>query len=291
MWLRALEILALLYVVPIGFNVLVFLVTRRPLLLAEDESPASLLPPPSDQTARVRILFSRGHRFRAIFGGHSFLVYKRQGAADYVRYDWDGRGEPIRNEGWVAYERGYGGPPGFQYAADGWLAEQLIPQLEASIAAYAKRHVHDYAHAPGPNSNTFMQGVIDGVPKLDAVLTTLAVGRDYPHDGRPIRRLHSGVLLTLGGYVAMRIGWVEGFELSLFCQVLGVDWRRPAIKLPSIGRIGLSACPKPDAPVRGGRVMMPEQRTLMEERRAERAYRPMGPGPQGGGRIRMGRRR
>jgi hypothetical protein len=38
----------------------------------------------------------------------------------------------------------------------------------------------------------------------------------------------------------VRIGWVEGLEINLLGAVAGLDWRRPAIKLPAIGRIGIS---------------------------------------------------
>ena len=37
----------------------------------------------------------------------------------------------------------------------------------------------------------------------------------------------------------MMVGWVEGIELNFFGAVLGIDVRRPALKLPGIGRLGL----------------------------------------------------
>jgi hypothetical protein len=275
-----LKIFLFIYGVPVLLNAVKLILTQRPLLLREDQSRLGLVPPPSDPMARVRILFTRGRKWRAVFGGHSFIVLKPRGAAAYVRYDWDDRGEPIRNEGFVAQDSSSGSPPGFIYAADGWLAEQLIPAIEAAIGAYATRHVHDYRRFPGPNSNTFVQGVIDGTPGLDAVLSPLAIGKDYPHDGRLVRRLQSGVLISFGGYVGVRVGWIEGFELSLCGLVLGVDWRRPAIKLPSIGRIGLAACAAPPAVAGSGRVMRAEQLAEREQRLAAGGRRG---GRQGGG--------
>ena len=38
----------------------------------------------------------------------------------------------------------------------------------------------------------------------------------------------------------LTVGWIEGFEFSLFGGVVGLDIRRPAIKLPGLGRIGMS---------------------------------------------------
>jgi hypothetical protein len=255
------------YVVPVALNWLKLVLSGRPLLLREDQSRRGLVPPPSDLTARVRILFARGRKWRSVFGGHSFIVFKPRGASAYVRYDWDERGEPIRNQGFVPQDSASGGPPGFVYAAEGWLAEELIPLIEDAIRAYGARHVHDYRQYPGPNSNTFVQGVIDGTPGLDAVLPPLAIGKDYPHGGRIVQRLHSGVLVSLGGYVAVRVGWIEGFEISILGLVVGLDWRRPAIKIPSIGRIGMAACAAPAEVAGSGRVMRAEQQAQMEERR------------------------
>jgi hypothetical protein len=35
-------------------------------------------------------------------------------------------------------------------------------------------------------------------------------------------------------------GWIQGFEVNLLSTVAGVDLRRPAIKLPDLGRSSLS---------------------------------------------------
>jgi hypothetical protein len=36
------------------------------------------------------------------------------------------------------------------------------------------------------------------------------------------------------------VGWIEGIELNFFGAVLGLDIRRPALKLPGLGRFGLT---------------------------------------------------
>jgi hypothetical protein len=45
--------------------------------------------------------------------------------------------------------------------------------------------------------------------------------------------------VSLGGYLGLTVGWVEGIELNFFGAVLGIDVRRPALKFPGIGRLGL----------------------------------------------------
>jgi hypothetical protein len=43
----------------------------------------------------------------------------------------------------------------------------------------------------------------------------------------------------VGGYLGLTVGWVEGIELNFFGAVLGIDVRRPALKFPGVGRLGL----------------------------------------------------
>ena len=44
---------------------------------------------------------------------------------------------------------------------------------------------------------------------------------------------------NFAGYLGLKIGWVEGIELNLLGGVFGLDFRRPAIKLPAVGRLGV----------------------------------------------------
>ena len=37
----------------------------------------------------------------------------------------------------------------------------------------------------------------------------------------------------------MTVGWVEGVEINVLGLVAGIDFRRPALKLPGFGRIGM----------------------------------------------------
>ncbi len=114
--------------------------------------------------------------------------------------------------------------------------------MQAAIAGYAWRHLGDYRAWPGPNSNTFVAAILDAVPEARAVLPPLAIGKDFPYDGRWLRPTASrtGFRIALGGYAGLTVAWVEGIELNLFGLVAGLDLRRPAIKLPGLGRFGLA---------------------------------------------------
>ncbi len=117
----------------------------------------------------------------------------------------------------------------------------MIPRIEAAIAAYPWQGRGDYRAWPGPNSNTFVAALLDAVPEAAAVLPPTAIGKDFPHDGRWLRRTATGVRLTFGGYAGVTLGWIEGIEINILGGVAGFDIRRPAVKLPGLGRIGMAA--------------------------------------------------
>ncbi len=49
-----------------------------------------------------------------------------------------------------------------------------------------------------------------------------------------------GVTASLGGVLGLTLGRDEGIELTVLGLSLGVDFRRPALKLPGIGRLGMA---------------------------------------------------
>jgi hypothetical protein len=209
-----------------------------------DRSSAGVLPPAAaNSEAVVRIYAARTVRWRGIVAVHSWIVFKEQGAERYSRYDYTAWGEPIRVNGFVADGRWFGQMPETVFSADGAAAALLIPKIRGAIAAYKYRNLGDYRAWPGPNSNTFVAAIIDAVPEMKAVLPPTAIGKDFPYDGDWLGRTASGTgwRATLGGYLGITVGWLEGIELNILGAVLGIDVRRPAIKIPGIGRLGMSA--------------------------------------------------
>ncbi|HEV7440013.1 MAG TPA: DUF3750 domain-containing protein, partial [Methylobacterium sp.] len=65
--------------------------------------------------------------------------------------------------------------------------------------------------------------------------------KDFPFDGRwaGLTPSGTGVRLNLGGYLGVTFGWVEGLEVNILGAVAGLDFRRPAVKLPALGRFGV----------------------------------------------------
>lgn len=245
-WKMLLLIFLTLLLVPIGISAASYFLSDRASAnwQAADRSSAGVLPEASEHSdAVVRIYAARTVRWRGIVAVHSWIVFKEQGASRYSRYDYTAWGEPIRVNGFVADGRWFGQLPEEVFRADGERAAQLIPKIGAAIESYKYRNLGDYRAWPGPNSNTFVAAIIDAVPEMGAVLPPTAIGKDFPFDGAWFGRTPSGtgVRMTLGGYLGLTVGWLEGIELNVLGAVLGLDIRRPAIKIPAIGRIGMSA--------------------------------------------------
>lgn len=212
-----------------------------------DRSSAGLLPATADPEASlVRVYCARTVRWRGIFAVHCWLVLKERGGA-YERYDLTAWGNAIRVNGFVADGRWFGEAPKLIYAANGDVAARLIPRMKQAIARYPYRDPGDYVAWPGPNSNTFVAAILAAVPEAQVVLPPNAIGKDYPVEARWIGLSPSrtGLRLSLGGYAGLTIGWVEGVEINLLGGVVGFDLRRPALKLPGFGRIGLPIQPVP----------------------------------------------
>ncbi len=234
---------ALLYLLPLGISAGLYAASGRGAgWQTADRSSAGLLPDPAThRPAVLRVLAAQTVRWRGIFAVHCWIVFKEEGAARYTRYDYTAWGEPIRLNGFEPDGRWFGARPEVVHAADGAAAAAMIPRVRQAIEAYAFRNRGDYRAWPGPNSNTFVAAVLDGLPELHLALPPTAIGKDFPYDGRWLRATPSGtgLRLSLGGYGGLTLAWVEGVELSILGAVAGLDLRRPAVKLPGLGRIGL----------------------------------------------------
>jgi hypothetical protein len=94
----------------------------------------------------------------------------------YTRYDYTAWGEPIRSNGFAPDDLWFGARPETIVAVDGEEACRLIPTICHLIETYRFRAYGDYSPWPGPNSNTFVQAILDAVPELKAVLPPTAIG-------------------------------------------------------------------------------------------------------------------
>jgi hypothetical protein len=239
---KTLIILLLLLVAPITLSAAKYLLgDRAGNWQTADRSSAGLLPTPVEHPeALVRVYAARTVRWRGIFAVHCWIVVKEANAPHYTRYDYTAWGEPIRVDGFAPDGRWFGVVPQTIAGADGETASNMIPKIRAAIGGYEWRSYGDYRAWPGPNSNTFVTAVLASVPELHAALPPTAIGKDFPYNGDMFGLTPSGtgVRVTLGGYLGLTVGWVEGLEVNFLGAVFGLDLRRPAIKLPGLGRMG-----------------------------------------------------
>ncbi|MGV3548435.1 DUF3750 domain-containing protein [Rhizobium sp.] len=236
-----LAILLCVYLVP-GLAAAGLWATReRPANWREAKWTSSqMLPDPAkDPAARVTIFAAKTGGFKGAFAVHSWIVVKRENASRYDRYDVVGWGQPVRKNGYDPDGYWYSNAPERVWEATGPEAEALIPRIEAAIAAYPHNRRGGYRMWPGPNSNSFVAYVMRQVPEIDAVLPPNAVGRDYIAEGGFYNVDPAGDLnVTLYGLLGFSAGIKSGFELHVLGLVAGVDFRRPAVKIPAWGRFG-----------------------------------------------------
>lgn len=208
-----------------------------------DRSSAGLLPPPGRGEASVRVFAARTVSWRGIVASHCWIVLKRAEDRAYRRFDYTAWGAPVAIDRFVPDGRWFGSLPTVVLAIDGDRAEAMIPAICQAVRDYRYDRPGDYRAWPGPNSNTFVAAVMSAVPGLSVDLPPTAVGKDFPYDGRWCAPTPSGtgVRLSLGGYLGMTLGWVEGIEINVLGAIWGLDLRRPAVKLPAVGRLGFAA--------------------------------------------------
>jgi hypothetical protein len=239
---KSVIVLLFLLVVPITISTMLYLFGDRSVdWQAADRSSAGLLPSPAEHPeAVVRVFAARTVRWRGIFAVHSWIVVKERNAPGYTRYDYTAWGEPIRINGFAADGRWFGSRPQTIAAADGELADRMIPKIHAAVENFQPRSYGDYRAWPGPNSNTFVTAMLAAVPELQAALPPTAIGKDFPYNGDMIGLTPSrtGLRITLDGYLGLTVGWVDGVEVNFLGAVFGIDLRRPAVKLPGLGRLG-----------------------------------------------------
>jgi hypothetical protein len=207
-----------------------------------DWSSAGILPPArAKPAAMVHVYAARTGRWKGIFAHHSWIVVKEKGAGGYTRFDKVAWGQPIKTNGWAPDARWYGHRPVLVGAVEGPAAEALIPKIRAAVARYPYSRYGGYSVWPGPNSNSFVTYVLSAIPEAGIALPPTAVGKDWRVDGGffGLTPSHTGVQISLAGLLGITVGWVEGVEINVLGLVAGIDLRRPAVKLPGVGRIGI----------------------------------------------------
>ena len=194
--------------------------------------------------AVLQIYTARSVGWRGVLAVHSWIAVKPSGAAAYTRYEVMGWGV---DQGAPALRINRTGPDNYWFGSRpdllvdrrGEGVDELIAQVEAAVAAYP--YAGDYRIWPGPNSNTFTAYVGRAVPALRLDLPPTAIGKDYLAYGIPVGPSPSGtgIQLSLLGLFGVLAAWEEGIEFNVLGFTFGLDLKRPALKLPIAGRVGV----------------------------------------------------
>jgi hypothetical protein len=211
---------------------------------------AGIAPDPAKTPeAVVQVYAARALNWRGIFGVHTWIATKPENAPHFTVHQVVGwrvlRNLPgLFSEAAIPDRNWFGNRPELLADFRGPEASRAIAKILKAVETYP--YPNDYRLWPGPNSNTFTAYVARQVPELRLQLPVTAIGKDFPIDGLPFDRAPSGTGLQLSvyGLLGVIVGWEEGLEFNVAGLSFGMDIKRPALKLPFIGRVGFPVSPK-----------------------------------------------
>lgn len=207
--------------------------------------------PPAAETpeAQVQIYSAKAYSWRGKFSQHTWIATKEKNADSYLVYYVVLWGTYFGADGVVVVQQDvpdrlwYDARPEIIFSTSGDAAEKIIPQIKAATKSYPYQNF--YRAYPGPNSNTFVSHVIRNVPDLKTALPSNAIGKDWLCDASGVKffslsESKTGVQFSAFGLFGITLGLVEGVEVNLIGLNYGIDFLRPALKLPGVGRVGIS---------------------------------------------------
>ncbi len=209
-----------------------------------DRSSSGIAPKPEETPeAVVQVYAARALNWRGLFGVHTWIATKPEKAPQFTVHQMIGwrvlRDLPgVISEPGIPDRNWFGNRPEIIAELRGEPAAEAIPKILEAVKAYP--YIDEYRLWPGPNSNTFTAFVARHAPELRLELPVTAIGKDYPVNGAIVERAPSGTgyQLSLYGMAGIMLAREEGLELNLLGLSFGIDFARPAVKLPFIGRLG-----------------------------------------------------
>ncbi|MFH1805294.1 MAG: DUF3750 domain-containing protein [Pseudomonadota bacterium] len=196
-------------------------------------------------TAIVQVMAAPTYGWRGYFAVHPWIITKRSGETAYRRYDvvgWGG-GKVVRQNYALPDGLWFGSTPEVLADHRGDEVDAMIDEIEAAVASYP--YPDQYRSYPGPNSNTFIAHIGREVPSLTLDMPANAIGKDYRGATNPVGLSPSGtgVQANLFGLLGLTAGVEEGLEFNVLGLNFGIDFNRPALRLPSVGRLGMDNIP------------------------------------------------
>ena len=224
---------------------MIFITTKNSNWQTATRQSANLVPLAAlDSQAKVQIYAAKAFSWRGRFSLHTWIAVKEKDAKSYKVYHaalWNKyRGLKVVSQDEDLPDRyWYGAKPRIIFSASASDAEKLIPQIYAAVNSYPYQDT--YRAYPGPNSNTFVSHVIREVDGIEINLPGNALGKDYLGD-KFFSKSESGkgVQFSLYGMFGIILDHSQGIEFNFLGLALGIDFLKPAIILPFIGRLGVA---------------------------------------------------
>lgn len=224
------------------------IITHRDWRTAKRDS-AGIAPKPSEVSeAIVQVYVARTINWRGYLSVHSWVATKEKNAPYYLTYQvmgWNlyfsGNAVTVRQD--IPDRYWYGAKPELIEEIRGEDAEKAIPKIIQYVKDYPYKTYYNVW--PGPNSNSFVANIIRNTPELTVELPPNAIGKDWINQGNFYgpSESGSGYQFSFFGAFGFTIGKAEGIEINILGMTFGIDFLRPALKLPFIGRIGLKDAP------------------------------------------------
>ncbi len=199
--------------------------------------------PAATPEAVIQVYAARAVAWRAVFAVHTWIAVKPAGAPRFTRYEVIGFGvaggaPAVRVDRTGPDNYWFGARPDLILDRRGPDVDILIAKVQEAVGRYP--YPHEYRAWPGPNSNTFTAYVARAVPELRLNLPSIAIGKDYLPGGAVFDAAPSGTgyQVSLLGVAGILAALDEGIEANLLGLNIGIDFKRPALKLPGIGRVG-----------------------------------------------------
>ncbi len=199
--------------------------------------------PENEKEALVQVYVARAYGWRRYFAVHSWIATKEKNADHYLTYHVTGWG--ARNGGTsvvisedIPDRRWFGNDAVMITQIKGEKAEKAIVKIAKAADEYP--YQRSYRLLPGPNSNTFISYLLRKTPEVGVELPSNAIGKDWINQAQVfgISETNTGFQVSLLGLLGFTMGLGDGIEVNVLSMSFGVDFWRPAIKLPFVGRLG-----------------------------------------------------
>jgi hypothetical protein len=187
----------------------------------------------------VQVWGARTRGAKGLFGVHTWVAVKPEGAAEYTVYEvigwrlrWADNVVVVRSR---APDNWFGAEGELYAEKRGAGVGELIERIDKAAREYP--YAKTYSVWPGPNSNTFTAWIARAVPELEADLPATAIGKDYIGSSMvSTAPSGQGFQFSLRGLLGFAASGVDGVELNILGLNFGVS--SSGIKLPLVGRIG-----------------------------------------------------